>query len=273
MHPDLKGDQLVFVAEGDIWRVPVAGGNAIRLTSHPGDESDPKISPDGKWVAYAASYEGPTEVYVMPIAGGLPKRLTFEPSASIPTDWKSATELAYVTNQYSTLPKLNTVTVNVESGAKTLLPLEMAAEGSFSADGSTYFFVRPTFHNNVTKRYEGGTARQLWKYTEGAAEAVKLTKDYTGEDHHPLPHQGKVYFLSSRDGIVNVWSMDENGGSLTQITKEPSYDIREFSISRKSTSLPSRGRSQIDGFRQWNCKDPCHSAHFRLRSAPGSLGR
>ncbi|MFT4856295.1 MAG: tricorn protease [Algoriphagus sp.] len=231
MHPDLKGDHLVFVAEGDIWRVPVAGGNAIRLTSHPGDESDPKISPDGKWVAYAASYEGPTEVYVMPIAGGLPKRLTFEPSASIPTDWKSATELAYVTNQYSTLPKLNTVTVNVESGAKTLLPLEMAAEGSFSEDGATYFFVRPTFHNNVTKRYEGGTARQLWKYTEGTAEAVKLTKDYKGENHHPVPHQDKLYFLSSRDGIMNVWSMDENGGSLAQITKEPSYDIREFSIS------------------------------------------
>jgi len=231
MHPDLKGDQLVFVAEGDIWRVPVAGGNAIRLTSHPGDESAPKISPDGNWVAYAASYEGPTEVYVMPIAGGLPKRLTFEPSASIPTDWKSATELAYVTNQYSTLPKLNTVTVNVESGAKTLLPLEMAAEGSFSEDGATYFFVRPTFHNNVTKRYEGGTARQLWKYTEGAAEAVKLTKDYKGEDHHPVPHQDKLFFLSSRDGIVNVWSMDKNGGSLAQITNEPSYDIREFSIS------------------------------------------
>ncbi|MEN2282958.1 S41 family peptidase [Algoriphagus sp. SE2] len=230
-HPDFKGDQLVFVAEGDIWRVPTSGGNAVRLTSHPGDESDPKISPDGKWVAYAASYEGPTEVYVMPIAGGLPKRLTFEPSSSIPTAWKSATEIAYVTNQYSTLPKLNTITVNVANGEKTLLPLEMAAEGSFSEDGSTYFFVRPTFHNNVTKRYEGGTARQLWKYTEGAAEAVKLTKDYKGEDHHPVPHQGKVYFLSSRDGIVNVWSMDENGGSLTQITQEPSYDVREFSIS------------------------------------------
>ncbi|WP_425636587.1 S41 family peptidase [Algoriphagus yeomjeoni] len=231
MHPDLNGDQLVFVAEGDIWRVPVAGGNATRLTSHPGDESDPKISPDGKWVAYAASYEGPTEVYVMPISGGLPKRLTYEPSSSVPTAWKSATEIAYVTNQYSRLPKLNTVTVDVTNGAKKLLPLEMAAEGSFSADGSTYFFVRPTFHNNVTKRYEGGTARQLWKYTEGAAEAVKLTRDYNGEDHHPLPHQGKVYFLSSRDGIVNVWSMDENGGSLTQLTKEPSFDVREFSIS------------------------------------------
>lgn len=231
MHPDLKGEQVVFVAEGDIWRVPVDGGDAIRLTSHQGNESSPKISPDGKWVAYAASYEGPTEVYVMPISGGIPKRLTFEPASSIPTAWKSATELAYVTNQYSTLPKLNTVTVNVESGEKSILPLEMAAEGSFSADGNTYYFVRPTFHNNVTKRYEGGTARKLWKYTAGDAEAIKLTKEYKGEDHHPLPYEGKVYFLSSRDGIVNVWSMDENGGSLMQVTEEPSFDVREFSIS------------------------------------------
>jgi len=231
MHPDVNADQIVFVSEGDIWKVPTSGGQAIRLTSHPGDESDPKISPDGKWVAYAASYEGPTEVYVMPISGGLPKRLTYEPAASIPTDWKSATEIAYVTNQYATLPKLMTLTVNVETGAKSLIPLEMAAEGSFSEDGNTYFFVRPTFHNNVTKRYEGGTARQIWKFTSGASEAIKLTKDYKGEDHHPVAHQGKVYFLSSRDGIMNVWVMDENGAGLSQITKEPSFDVREFSIS------------------------------------------
>jgi len=231
MHPDVHEDQIVFVSEGDIWKVPTSGGQAIRLTSHSGDESDPKLSPDGKWVAYAASYEGPTEVYVMPVSGGLPKRLTYEPAASIPTDWKSATEIAYVTNQYSTLPKLNTLTVNMETGAKSLIPLEMAAEGSFSEDGKTYFFVRPTFHNNVTKRYEGGTARQIWKFTSGASEAIKLTKDYKGEDHHPVAHQGKVYFLSSRDGIVNVWVMDETGASMSQITKEPSFDVREFSLS------------------------------------------
>jgi len=231
MHPDIQQDQIVFVSEGDIWKVATSGGQAVRLTSHPGDESDPKLSPDGKWVAYAASYEGPTEVYVMPMAGGLPKRLTYEPATSIPTDWKSATEIAYVTNQYATLPKLMTLTVNVETGAKSMIPLEMAAEGSFSEDGSTYYFVRPTFHNNVTKRYEGGTARQIWKYTAGSSEAIKLTKDYKGEDHHPVAHQGKVYFLSSRDGIVNVWVMDQTGGAMSQITKEPSFDVREFSLS------------------------------------------
>ncbi|WP_111668857.1 S41 family peptidase [Algoriphagus litoralis] len=230
MHPDVHENTVVFVAEGDLWKTSLSGGEAIRLTTHAGDESSPKISPDGKWVAYAATYEGPTEVYLIPVMGGLPRRLTYEPATSIPTDWKSPTELAYVTNQYSTLPRLNTVVVNIENGAKSIIPLEMAAEGSFNASGDTYFFVRPTFHNNVTKRYQGGTARQLWKFTSGQAEAVKLTNDYKGEDHHPIYHQGRVYFLSSRDGIQNVWSMNENGSDLKQHTKQPNFDVREASI-------------------------------------------
>ncbi|WP_194775879.1 S41 family peptidase [Pararhodonellum marinum] len=231
MQPDVQGDQVVFVAEGDIWKVMLRGGEAARLTTHAGEESSPKISPDGKWVAYAASYEGPTEVYIIPVSGGIPKRLTYEASPSIPTAWKSANELAYVTGQYATAPRLNTVTVNISTGEKTILPLEMAAEGSFSTDGQTYYFVRPTFHNNVTKRYEGGTARQIWKYSAGEEEAVKLTKDYKGEDHHPVFHQGRVYFLSARDGIMNVWSMTESGDGLKQHTHEKSFDVREAAFS------------------------------------------
>jgi tricorn protease len=231
MEPDVQGDQLVFVAEGDVWKVSVSGGEAIRLTTHEGDEMSPKLSPDGKWVAYGASYEGPTEVYLIPITGGQPRRLTYEALGSVPSSWKSNTEVAYVTNQYSTLPMVNTVVVNVTTLKKNLMPLEMAAEGSFSDDGSTFYFVRPTYHNNVTKRYEGGTARQIWKYTEGADEAVKLTKDYKGEDHHPVFHSGRIYFLSSRDGIVNVWSMNDDGEDIRQHTKQKSYDVRELSLS------------------------------------------
>lgn len=231
MHPDVHENTVVFVAEGDIWKALLSGGMATRLTTHPGAESDPKISPDGQWIAYAASYEGPTEVYVMPISGGLPKRLTYEPAASIPTAWKSATEVAYTTNQYSTLPRLRTLVVDMNSREKEMLPLEMAAEGSFDRESDTYFFVRPTYHNNVTKRYKGGTARQVWKYSDGAPEAVKLTQNYDGEDHHPIYHDGRVYFISSRDGIQNIWSMNPDGSDIQQHTKEESYDVREYSLS------------------------------------------
>src|SRR5262245_16250469 len=76
--PALHKDTLVFVAEGDLWKVPVSGGNAYRLTTHIGEELYPAISPDGKTLAFVAQYEGPPDVYTMPLAGGQPVRRTWD---------------------------------------------------------------------------------------------------------------------------------------------------------------------------------------------------
>ena len=69
-YPDIHGEFVVFVHAGDIWRVPAAGGQARRLTAHEGLELTPKISPDGRWMAYTAEYTGSRQVYVMPSQGG-----------------------------------------------------------------------------------------------------------------------------------------------------------------------------------------------------------
>ena len=76
--PTIHQQTVVFISEGDLWKVGIDGGVAQRLTTHHGVESHPAISPDGRTVAFSAQYEGPTEVYTMPIAGGLPTRKTFE---------------------------------------------------------------------------------------------------------------------------------------------------------------------------------------------------
>ncbi|MFT3686462.1 MAG: hypothetical protein QM783_16330 [Phycisphaerales bacterium] len=88
-QPAIHGDTIAFVAEGDIWTVPVSGGRATRLTTHPGPESQPAISPDGKTIAFLANYEDGGagarengEVYTMPIAGGLPVRRTWGGAAN-----------------------------------------------------------------------------------------------------------------------------------------------------------------------------------------------
>ena len=86
-YPAITGQTIVFTAEGDLWLVPVSGGVAQRLTSHPAEESHAAISPDGRTVAFSASYEGPTEVYTMPIDGGPPVRRTFEGGTAIVVGW------------------------------------------------------------------------------------------------------------------------------------------------------------------------------------------
>jgi len=76
--PALRNNYFGFTAEGDLWKVAADGGLAQRLTSHPSAETNAAISHDGKWIAFSASYEGSQEAYVMPVNGGLPKRLSFE---------------------------------------------------------------------------------------------------------------------------------------------------------------------------------------------------
>src|SRR5688500_6741116 len=72
-QPTVAGDSIVFNCEGDLWKVPSAGGIATRLTSHPANEAWPDFSPDGKWLAFTADYQGNSDVYVMPADGGEPK--------------------------------------------------------------------------------------------------------------------------------------------------------------------------------------------------------
>ena len=78
--PAIHQDTVVFSAEGDLWRVSVDGGSAQRLTTDPGQETQPQISPDGKQIAFVASYHGVPEVYLMPMAGGIPRQLSFDAS-------------------------------------------------------------------------------------------------------------------------------------------------------------------------------------------------
>src|SRR5262245_29520508 len=76
-YPDVSATQIAFVYGGDIWIVPRSGGSAFRLTSSTGEESWPRFSPDGKTIAFSATYDGNTDVYTMPVTGGGPVRLTW----------------------------------------------------------------------------------------------------------------------------------------------------------------------------------------------------
>ncbi len=221
--PDIHNNTLVFTAEGDLWRVSLSGGIATRLTTHAEEERYAIFSPDGKTIAYSASYEGPTEIYTIPVDGGLTQRWTYEADDSSVTNWTPDGKIVYQTMAYSKRPDEMLVTIDLESKDKSVVPLYQASEGVQSPDG-TWYFIRPSDHGDSAKRYKGGTARQIWKYKEGA-EAVKLTTEYDGESYRPMWYDSRVYFISDRDGYMNIWSMSEDGSDLKQHTQHDVYDV------------------------------------------------
>ena len=70
---DLKKD----TSDADIYLIPFAGGEAVRLTTSPKAETSPRFSPDGKWIAFLSSREGDkSQVFLLSRGGGEASRLT-----------------------------------------------------------------------------------------------------------------------------------------------------------------------------------------------------
>lgn len=235
-QPALHDDTLVFVSEGDLWKVPADGGVATRLTTHAGEESRPAISPDGTWLAFAAQYEGPTELYTMPLSGGLPIRWTFDAPRISHVGWTPDGRLLAGIDTLSTLPNQQLATIVVQfaarHGVRELLPLAQAADGEYADDGRTLFFTRLPFQGSHTRRYRGGTAQNIWRFADGDVEATPLTADYPGTSRRPMWWGGRVYFASDRSGVMNLWSMKPDGGDLRQHTQHADYEVQGTSLSR-----------------------------------------
>jgi tricorn protease len=227
-YPAIHGDTIVFTSEGDLWSVPAAGGAARRLTSNSGIEAMATISPDGQTVAFQGHYEGPAEVYTIPIAGGFPQRRTWDGGA-VPAAWTPDGRLLVRTERYSALPDPRLVLLG-NHGEREMVPLASAAEGAYSSDGRTLFFTRWDKQPSWTKRYKGGEAENIWRY-DGQGEAVPLTADWAGASTNPMFANGRVYFLSDRDGVMNVYSMDSQGHELKQESHQKGFDIESASIS------------------------------------------
>ena len=226
--PAIHGDTIVFTSEGDLWTVAAAGGPARRLTSSPGVERMATMSPDGRTVAFTGQYEGPSEVYTIPIEGGLPERRTWDGDA-LPAAWTPDGRLVVRTERYSTLPDPKLVVLGGHT-EQQLVPLASASQAAYSSDGKTLFFTRWDRQWSQTKRYKGGWAESIWRY-DGKGEAVPLTADWPGTSNNPMFWNGRVYFLSDRDGVMNVYSMDIEGRDPKQESHQKGFDIESASIS------------------------------------------
>ena len=166
--PDIHGDQIAFSHGGDIWLANVSGGQATRLTSHPGVEVFAKFSPDGKSIAFTGQYDGDEQVYVVPTSGGVPKQLTWYPTGGPRAErwgydnqvygWtKDGSRILFRSQRASwTLSQTRLYTVSPKGGSAIPLPMPLAGSGAYSPDGKRIVYSKVFRDFRPEKRYAGG---------------------------------------------------------------------------------------------------------------------
>lgn len=228
-YPALSGDAIVFTAEGDLWQVGVAGGRAMRLTSHAGLESHAAFSPDGRRIAFTGTYEGPAEVYVMPAGGGLPKRLTWIGLRTAVVGWTPQGEVLFATSAFQALRDRQLAAVHPDTGLVRRIPLEQASDGAFAAAGMLYF-TRHGLAGDNARAYRGGAMASVWRWNGGPEEAVRLTPEADGGNQSPMPWGSRLVVLSDRSGVMNLWSLDREGRDAKPLTRHRDFEAREPSL-------------------------------------------
>ncbi|HNP22299.1 MAG TPA: PDZ domain-containing protein [Panacibacter sp.] len=237
--PDVSQTQVIFTYANDVWVVAKEGGMAYKLSSPPGVEMMPKFSPDGKQVAYTADYDGNRDVYVIPVAGGIPKRLTQHGYNDRVVDWTNdGKSILFASGRESGKERYNQFyTVPASGGVETKLPLAYAEYGSYSPDGKQMAVVIMSQVGRNWKRYRGGWNDdiRIYDFAKQTEENISATDD-AGEEF-PMWHGNYIYFLSDRGPEVrmNLWRYDLNKKSFEQITKFTDYDVH----------FPSQGPDDI----------------------------
>ena len=228
-NPDISDSNIVFVYANDIWVAPLNGGEARRLTSFPGAETQPHFSPDGRFIAFSGEYDGNTDVYVVPATGGEPKRMTWHPMPDVVRGWTNDGKYIVFTSGRITVPRSYPKfwKIGLEGGMPEPLPIPRVAEGKYSPDGKKFVYQKIAPWETEWRNYRGGQNNPIRIIDLKSYEVEKLPWD--GEnDNTPVWVGNKIYFLSDRDYVMNIWSYDVETRNLEQATFFKVFDCKSL---------------------------------------------
>jgi tricorn protease len=253
--PTTNGQQIVFCYAGQLYTVPKEGGIARRLTSGPGYTSFPHFSGDGKQLAFTSQYDGNTEVYVMPGDGGVPKRITTTTTVSrddvsdrmgpnnIVMTWENTKPLVVFRSRMRTFNSFigELYTAGLDGDLPQQLPVPRGGFASFSPDDSKMVYNRVFREFRTWKHYRGGMADDVWMFDFKTGQITNLTND-PSQDICPMwGADNRIYFLSDRDGRMNLFSTDLTGKDTKQLTTFKDFDIKFPTIGKDAIVFEQAG--------------------------------
>jgi tricorn protease len=234
IQPAINESGIVFVHAGDLFWVSRKGGEARRLTTSPGVEKDPHFSPDGRWILFTGSYGGNADIYIMPAEGGEPRRLTWHPATDEARGFTPDGKSALFTSNRDTPFGSETVvfrqlfTVPVGGGFPERLPVPTARRAAYSDDGRVLAYEQERWQEEW-RLYRGGQAQPIRLLTLSDLSLATVPGP-ASMNQHPAWLNGKLYFVSDRDGVrLNIQEFDPAGGQVRALTRHQDFDVHWLS--------------------------------------------
>ena len=228
--PTVSQSQIAFAYANNIWVVDRSGGSARRMTSFPGQSSNPKFSPDGKWLAFSAENGGNTDVYVVSSQGGELRRLTWHPSNDIVEGWSpDGAQIVFASTRATDAPSPapRFFMIPAQGGMAKPMPMARAFQGKISPDGKRIAYRMASSWDDQRRNYRGGQNRPIW-ILDLATYDLETPQWTDSRDIDPVWIGNTVFFISDRDGVSNVWSYDRSAKSLRQVTTFKDFEVKSL---------------------------------------------
>ena len=234
--PATNGSEVVFSYAGDLYKVPIEGGEAKALTSHIGYEMFARFSPDGKHIAFTGEYDGNREVYLMPSIGGEPVRLTYTSTNgrdelgdrmgpnNIVVNWTPDGNIVY-RNRIGESFTGKMWTVSPKGGMPTQIPLPEGGWCSFSPDGKKMAYNRVMREFRTWKYYRGGMADDVWIYDQSSKTVENITNN-DAQDIFPMWIGDEIFFASDRDNTMNLFVYNTKSKQTDKVTNFTDFDVK-----------------------------------------------
>ena len=235
--PTTNGTEVVFSYAGDLYKAPINGGEAVRLTSHVGYEMFARFSPDGKTLAFTGEYDGNREVYSLSVNGGEPVRLTYTATNgrddlgdrmgpnNIVMGWNPDGKSIIFRNRTSDSFSAYLWTIPAEGGMGERVPLPEGGFCCYSPDGKLLAYNRTFREFRTWKHYRGGQADDIWIW-DPKAKTVKNVTNHEAQDIMPMWIGDEIFFISDRDHTMNLFVYNTKTQKTEKITNYTDYDVK-----------------------------------------------
>ncbi|PZQ63612.1 MAG: peptidase S41, partial [Phenylobacterium zucineum] len=222
LSPD--GAEIAFVSGGDIWTVPAAGGAASLLVTNEATEGRPLYSPDGRELAFTSNRGGATNIYVLTLATGQVRRLTWSDSNEQLDGWSRDGRWLYFSSSVGDVGRQNDIWRIPATGGT---PFEVSRErylGEFHAapspDGRTLALMAKGVSWNQWWRngHSHIDEAELWLKPVAEGEPYRRLLGSGAKRLWPMwaPDGRSLFYMSDQGGSENIWRLGIEPGAAPQ---------------------------------------------------------